>query len=179
MDSLFNLGPQVPPEAPLAGPTEDPAAAERNRRRHLLRRLKLLLLAGLAAFSLTVWLLVGANSGSLETGPAAVVQEHLTALNRGDLRGAYDLFSAQYREKLPFEDYHEMVARHREVFQTRKVEFSSRSESTAHAVLVTRLVTADGSRYMARFTMVRAVGRWWIDDVRWGAEPRSRGLVTA
>lgn len=180
MDGPFTPEPQIPADAPapvLA--TEDPATLEGNHRRLLLRRLRILLLTGLAAFSLTVWLLVNAGPSALEAGPTAIVQRHLAALNRGDLHQAYEQFSQRYREKLSFDDYHEMVAQHREVFQTRRVEFSSRRESRAYAVLVTRLVAADGSRYLARFTMVRTAGRWWIDEVRWAVEPPSRRLVAA
>ena len=155
---------------------------EEQARRRLLRRLLALLVGGGLAFVLTIWVLVRVeNPASLlafGSGPSSVVRAHLAALNRGDLRTAYELFSAHYRKQIPFEAYHELVATHREMFRTRELEFRSSEVTEKRAVLETRLLAADGERYLARFTMVRLAGRWWIDDVRWGAEPRRRGRMT-
>ena len=59
---------------------------------------------------------------------------------------------------------------HRRIFRLREFHFNRTEQSGGRAVLETRLVAADGERYVARFTLVRADGRWWIDDLRWVAE---------
>lgn len=166
--TVFPAGPGNEPQTPEAGP---PRAALRRR---LLQRLLALLTTSVAAFTFTTFLLVryekqlGLLGGG--PGPASVVRTHLEAVNRGELRAAYELFSPHYREQVSFDAYHALVATHRRVFRLREIHFNRTEQSGGRAVLETRLVTADGERYVARFTLVRADGRWWIDDLRWGAE---------
>lgn len=176
MGNPFPGVPQTPASDPYAWQAnEEPELA---RRRLLLRRLAVLLVAAVAAFSLTTWLLLRMDTAALaQAEPAAVVRQHLEALNRGDLRAAYALFSESYRERMAFETYNAMVAEHREVFTTRRVEFENQRQSGTRAVLTTRVLAADGGRYLARFSLVRQRGRWWIDDVHWSAEPRDRRTI--
>ncbi len=154
-----------------------------RRRRTLLRQLGALLAAATAAFALTTWLLVRMDapmSGqSGDAGPAGVVRAQLTALDRGELREAYDLFSQQYRDRVPFREFHELVAAHPAMFRARKVEVASREESKARAVLDTHIVAADGGRYLARYTLIVIEGHWWIDDLHWAREAEPRGRITA
>ncbi|MCL6482147.1 MAG: DUF4864 domain-containing protein [Firmicutes bacterium] len=152
--------------------------AELVRRRRLLHRLVILLVVAVATFSAITWLLLRMDSLQLaQAEPARVVRQHLEALNRGDFRAAYALFSESYRERIAFETYHAMVAEHRAVFTTRRVEFEAQRQSGMRAVLTTRVLAADGGRYLARFSLVREAGRWWIDDIRWSAEPRNRRSI--
>jgi hypothetical protein len=163
----------------LPAPLYDPAP-EARRRQRLLRRLKLLLVAGLAAFTLATFLLVRFESALTlaVAGPAAVVRAHLDALNRNDVQGAWNLFSAGYREQIPYENYEELIAQHPDVFRTRSLEFRQQLQSSQRAVLVARLLAADGTNYVARFTLVRAEGRWWIDEMRWTRDRSHRPMIT-
>lgn len=163
-----------------------PARDERPREanlRSLRRRLWTLLAAGGMAFVLTTWTLVRLDnppgSGRLGGTPASVVRAHLEALNRGELRAAYGLFSRRYREEVSFEAFHQLVATHGQVFHTRLLRFGKDEESGQRAVLETHLLAEGGEHYLARYTLVRAEDRWWIDDLRWSAEPGLRKLLTA
>ena len=151
-------------------------------RHAFLRRLMALVAAGTAAFGLTTWTLVRFENpfGSFGAGsdPARVVKAQLDALNRDELRAAYGLFSSHYREQVSFEAYHALVASHRHMFHTRELRFSKQEESAGHAVLETQLVSENGERYAARFTLVRADGRWWIDDLHWRAKRTVRKIIT-
>lgn len=164
---------------PAPGPSD---ARLREARRTLLRRLRILLMTGAAAFALTAWLLVRVeNPASLlpwGQGPSRVVRQHLEALNRGEFRAAYDFFSAQYRAQIPFPAYERMLATHREMFRTSEVEIAAPRMTSEHAVLETRLSAADGEHYVARFTLVRRDGRWWIDAIRWLSAPSRRNLIS-
>lgn len=157
-----------PPRRP---PTGDHLAASR---RGLLRRLLALLAAGGMAFGLTTWTLVRFENPLAPMGvgsdPAGVVKAQLEALNRGELRAAYQLFSERYREKVSFEAYRVLVVTHRRMFRTREFHFSRDDQPGGRAVLDTHIVAESGKRYVARFTLVRAEGRWWIDDLHWTAE---------
>lgn len=154
-----------------AGPAGVP---QESFRRRLLRRLLALLAVGGAAFALTTWTLVRfdipTGSSGLFGSPASVVKAHLEALNRGEPRAAYDLFSRKYRQQVSFEAYHQLVVAHRGMFRTRELRFTRNEESSERAVLEAHLLAGGGGRYVARFTLVRAEGRWWIDDLRWRAE---------
>lgn len=179
MDEPLNIFPRMP-EGEQPG---SPEARERHfaARRRLWRRLMMLLVAGGAAFGITTWILVRLDNpvGPLgsKSSPAAVVRAHLEALNRGELRAAYELFSRRYRQQVSFEAYRELVVTHRRMFRTRKLRFSRHEESGERAVLETHMLTQGGERYVARFTLVRSESRWWIDDLRWGAEPDHSELV--
>ena len=165
--------------------TGSPAAAHPQdaARRSLRRRLLALLGAGGAAFVLTTWILVRVENplgrAALGANPANVVKAHLEALNRGELRAAYALFSPRYRQKVSFEAYHELVATHWRMFRTRELRFSRDEESGERAVLETHMLAEGGERCVARFTLVRAQDRWWIDDLRWGTEKGPGNLLTA
>jgi len=129
------------------------------------------------AFALTVWILVRvdlpAGSAGEELAAANVVRAQLDALNRGDLREAYGLFSQRYRDQVPFDAFHDLVTSHLAMFRARKVDFESREESHARAVLDTHILSTNGERYFARYTVIQIEGHWWIDDIRWGLEPSS------
>jgi hypothetical protein len=144
-------------------------------RRRLQRRLQALLVAGIAAFALCTWFLVTQQGPLTEwlwsAGPSRVVRSHLEALNRGEPRAAYALFSVKYREEIPLAAYERMVASHRDMFRSRQVEFSRPAVAPDRTVVETRLLAANGRVYVARFTLVLADGRWWIDRVRWSDAP--------
>lgn len=172
-----------PCEQPSPGPAvwvvrDDPEAP---RRRTMLRRLRILLITGGLAFALTTWLLVRVENPAallgFVPGPASVARAHLDALNRGALREAYDLFSASYRQQVTFEMFHELVVTHRQIFRTARMEFDTAEAADDRAVLDTHLVSADGERYLARFTLVRREGRWWIEDLRWALEDNDEESV--
>lgn len=178
MDAQHNSDEQHPPEPILWVARNDP---DEPRRRRLLRRLRVLLLAGGLAFALTTWLLVRVENPAalfgLGPGPASVARAHLNALNRGALREAYDLFSAQYRQQVSFEMYHALVVSHREMFRTEAIQLDTREAAGERAVLESHVVSADGEQYVARFTMVRLEGRWWIDDLRWALDDEEDKII--
>jgi hypothetical protein len=148
-------------------------AAEQERRRQLLLRLRVLLAAGLAGFLLMITYLVRVVDLTrffpIDTGPRIIVRQHLDALNRGELRTAYNFFSPRYRRQVEFRAYHELIVSHRQMFRTREITFQDRERWSDRAVLDTRVLSLDGEQYRARFTLVRLDGRWWIDDLRWGS----------
>jgi len=156
----------------FAAPEPDPHEA--GRRAALLRRLRVLLYASTLAFALTTWMLVRVDNPAalvgLGPGPSSVARAHLDALNRGELRVAYELFSTQYRQQVPFDVYHELVITHREMFLIADATFEQTEDSGDRTVLESSITASDGEHYRARFTMVRIDGRWWIDDLRWGLE---------
>jgi hypothetical protein len=157
----------------------DPGEEREEARRRAMRRRLLVLLCGMCfAFAFTTWLLVRYENplwlSRLASGPASVVRSQLEALNRGELQVAYDSFSPKYREQVPFEAFHQLVVTHRNMFHTRELRIGRDDESGGRADLETHLVTEGGKRYVARFTLVRLDGRWWIDDLHWGDEPTQR-----
>ncbi len=180
MDDPLTLFPaeELPAEPAAAPRPDDPRALAR---RGLLRRLLALLAVGVAGFALTTWLLVRVENPArlfgFAKGPAGVVRAHLDALNSGELRTAYDLLSQHYRAQVPFEAFHALVTTHWRMFRTRKVVFRRHEESQHRAVLETHMISADGERYVARFTLVQSDGQWWIDDIRWGIDSGRHGSL--
>ncbi len=166
---------------PTGGAPDVPEAREAGRR-SLLRRLLALLAAGSTAFALTTWTLVRYEDPlgllGFGSGPTSVVKAQLEALNRGQLRAAYEMFSPHYRQQVPFEAFERLVATHRRMFRTRNIRVGSRQESGERAVLETHLVAETGECYRARFTLVHDEDRWWIDDLRWGAEKNAKGRIS-
>ena len=151
-------------------------------RRHLLRRLRILLLTGGLAFALTTWMLVRFENPAaffgFGPGPASVAREHLDAVRSGELRRAYGLFSASYRQRVPFEAYHRLVVTHRDMFRTESVQIQVKETAGNRTILLGQMVSADGEHYVAQFTMVRWEGRWWIDDLRWALAPDTNLIIT-
>jgi hypothetical protein len=137
-----------------------------------------LVATGLAALALVAWLVVQ-REGLLDTSsPRETVRTQLDDLGRGQLRAAYDLFSPRYRQQVPFNVWRQLVVTHWRVFRTRELRFGDNQESGGRAVLETHLTAESGDHYVARFTLIRAQGRWWVDDLRWSQESDDRERIS-
>ena len=143
------------------------------RRRGFLHNLYLLLGLTLAAFTLSSWILVRVDSpfGMFSTGPQEIVRAQLRALDHGELRPAYDMFSARYRGQVSFDTWHQLFVTHWRMFHANVVRSESPAQSGGGVTLEIYLHGADDKDYRARFLLIRTDGRWWIDDVHWEQEP--------
>lgn len=149
-----------------------------ERKRGFRNNLFLLLGLTLAAFILSSWILVRVDSpvGIFSSGPQEVVRAQLRALDHGELRPAYDMFSPRYRGQVSFDTWHALFIAHWRMFHADVVRSESPAQSTSGVTLEIYLHGADDKNYRARFTLVRTDGRWWIDDVHWEQEPDEREL---
>jgi hypothetical protein len=147
-----------------------------SRRRSFRHNLFLLLWLTLAAFILTSWILVRVDApfGIFSTGPQEIVRAQLRALDRGELRPAYDMFSPRYRGQVSFDTWHELFVKHWRMFHADVVRADTPAISGPGVTLEIYLHGADDKDYRARFTLIRTEGRWWIDDVHWTQEPDAR-----
>jgi hypothetical protein len=146
------------------------------RRRSFRHNLFLLLSLALAAFILTSWILVRVDEpfGIFSTGPQEIVRAQLRALDRGELRPAYDMFSPRYRGQVSFDTWHELFVKHWRMFHANVVRAETPAISGPGVTLEIYLHGADDKDYRARFTLIRTDGRWWIDDVHWTQETDER-----
>ena len=149
-----------------------------SRRRSFRHNLFLLLSLALAAFILTAWILVRVDSpfGIFPTGPQEIVRAQLRALDRGELRPAYDMFSARYRGQVSFDIWHELFVKHWRMFHANVVRAETPAISGQGVTLEIYLHGADDKEYRARFTLISIDGRWWIDDVHWTQEADERDV---
>ena len=152
-----------------------PVDAE-SQRRTFQHNLKVLLSLSLAAFTLTAWILVRVDSpfGLFSSGPQEIVHAQLLALDRGELRPAYDMFSSRYREQVSFDVWHELIVTHWRMFHAEVLRSEEPAKSGPGVSLEIYLRGADERDYRARFILIRTNGRWWIDDVHWTQEPDQR-----
>src|SRR5712671_2462090 len=202
MDDSENIPEPVPPEdVPENGAARDQNAAEssaelgfvheparigpppsitheeiESRRRSFRHNLLLLLSLSLAAFILTAWILVRVEApfAMFSTGPQEIARAQLRALDRGELRPAYDMFSVRYRQQVSFDVWHELCVTHWRMFHAEVLRASTPAQSGPRATLEMHLRGADDKAYRARFTLIRLQGRWWIDDVHWAEEVNGR-----
>ena len=161
-----------------------PRAPSAAQRRILFRRLVILLAATTVTFAFTTWTLVRfdhprAAPPKEVSSPEIVVRAHIDALSRGDLRAAYDMFSAQYRGQVPFTAFRDFAVKRAAIFRARKIEFDSREDSDSRAVLDAHIAATDGHRYLGRYTLIALDGRWWIDDVHWSIDKEIPNGTTA
>lgn len=185
----MGIPPQFPPPDPPGA--EDPSGQEPGmqdfhdgaafrdevfevlERKRYLRRLSWLMLAGVASFALATWMLVRATGpfGFSRAGsdPLTVVRTELGSLARGDLQSAYAQLSERYRKQVSFDVYNALVASHRRMFLTREYRVTHREEHNGQTLIEAQLTAANGQEFLARFTMIQAAGRWWIDDLHWDA----------
>ena len=128
-----------------------------SRRRSFRHNLFLLLSLSLAAFILTSWILVRVDSpfGIFSTGPQEIVRAQLRALDRGELRPAYDMFSPRYRGQVSFDTWHELFVRHWRMFHADVVRAETPAYSGPGVTLEIYLRGADDKDYRARFTLIR------------------------
>lgn len=142
------------------------------------RRIAILFVSGLAAFSLTAWFLVHLDVAKETPNDAStaegVVRAQLDALAQGELSIAYSLFTPRYRNEVPFESFEHLVEMHGAMFRARDLHVEYKVENLAHADLRVRLEAKDGEHYIANYTAIVIEGRWWIDE-----PPRDRVLARA
>jgi hypothetical protein len=174
-------GQELKPPAELSAaivPQDEPAEDVALRRRSFRNNLFLLLSLALAAFILTAWILVRVDApfGLFSSGPQEIVRAQLRALDRGELRPAYDMFSARYREQVSFDTWHELFVKHWRMFHANVVRAETPAQIGPRVTLEIYLHGADDRNYRARFTLIRTDGRWWIDDVHWTQEPDERDV---
>jgi hypothetical protein len=168
-DPLMRLLPTGPEEREPARPP----AIERERRRRWLVRLTVLMGGCCVAFGLTtLWLTRLATPFAIaeaDSQATSLVRAHFAALERGDFRTAYEQLSSNYRERIPFEVFHEIVVAHWRLMQGQVVVIPQ-SATPDRVVLEISFSGDDGSTLSAEFTLVHEASRWWIDNVRWGRE---------
>ena len=162
--------------------TQQPGASgmeEASRRRNLRHNLLLLVSLTLAAFVLAAWILVRLDSpfGIFSTSPQEIVRAQLLALDRGQLRPAYDMFSARYRKQVSFDVWHELIVTHWRMFHGEIMRAGELAQTGPGATLEIHLRGSDEKEYRARFTLIRLAGRWWIDDVHWAEEADEQKTV--
>jgi len=145
---------------------------------HMPSRRATLMAVSFAVAALLTWTALQREGLFDATGPREIVRAQVDDLGRGQLRAAYDLFSPRYRQQVPFNEWRELVVTHWRVFRTRELRFGDNEQSNGRAVLETHLLAESGDRYVARFTLVRAEGRWWVDDLRWSQETDERGRIS-
>jgi hypothetical protein len=152
---------------------------EVSRKRRLRHNLLLLLSLSLCAFVLTAWILVRVDApfGMFSTGPQEIVRAQLLALDRGQLRPAYDMFSARYRQQVSFDVWHELIVTHWRMFHAEVLHTGEPAQSGPGVTLDIHLRGSDEREYRARFTLIRLAGRWWIDDVHWSEEANEQNTV--
>lgn len=151
---------------------------ETPRQRSLRNNLFTLLGLSLASFVLTAWVLVRVESpfGLFGSGPRDVVSAQLRALDRGEMRVSYSMFSEQYRKQVTFEQWRELVVTHWRLFHAEILGAEPPEQAGQRVVMEIHLRGADEKPYLARFTLIRAQGRWWVDDLHWANEPDERDL---
>jgi len=149
-----------------------------SRRRNFLHNLYLLLSLTLAAFTLTAWILIHVDSpfGIFSSGPQEIVRAQLLALDRGELRPAYDMISARYRGQVSFDVWHELIVTHWRMFHAEVLHSEAPASRGPGISLEIFLHGSDDRDYRARFTLIHSDGRWWIDDVHWAEEPDQRQI---
>jgi hypothetical protein len=180
-DQTAELTAAIVPKLDLADDRRTDLAAYEDaasRRRRFRHNLFLLLSLALAAFILTAWILVRVDApfGIFSTGPQEIVRAQLRALDRGELRPAYDMFSARYRGEVSFDTWHELFVTHWRMFHADVVRSETPAIRGPGVTLEIYLHGADDKVYRARFTLIRTDGRWWIDDVHWTQEADERDV---
>jgi hypothetical protein len=156
-----------------------PGVAEALRKRNLRHNLLLLFSLTLFAFALTAWLLVRVDSprGIFSSGPQEIARAQLRALDRGDLRPAYDMFSVRYRQQVSFDVWHELIVTHWRMFHAEVLRAGEPAQTGPGVTLEIHLRGSDEKEYRARFILIRLAGRWWIDDVHWSEEADEQNTV--
>ena len=163
-DRLFRLIQEAP------GDRREDSAKVRKR---WLRRMITLLGMSCLAFGVTaLWLSRAPSPASLRNADfqaEKVVRAHFAALDRGDYRAAYALFSKRLRREMPFNQFHEVMEDHLLLLQGKVIVYPERT--TAGRVVVE--VAFRGIQSMdltAEFVLIHSGGRWWIDNMRWNLE---------
>ena len=151
-----------------------------SRLRSFRRNLTQLLVFTLAAFILTAWILVRLDSsllGAFLNGPQEVVRAQLEALDEGQIRPAYNMFSPRYRQQVSFDIWRELIATHWRMFHSEVLQ-TGQPARTGNGVTLEMVVRgADEKAYRAQFTLIRMNGRWWIDDLHWAEAPDQRDIT--
>lgn len=177
MDAPIQSGPHNPEGPPelVFIPTDTGFSTQFvAERRKFLRRMQAILAAGVVSFALVTWVLVhhAMLLQAPDQDPVQVVRVEIGALGRGDLQSAYSQLSDRYRREVPFENYHRLFLAHRRAFLARAYRVIGKERHGSETFVDALIESTNGEHYTARFTLVQAGGRWWIDDLHWDAANR-------
>jgi hypothetical protein len=184
---------QIPP-GPFDGPSEKSqeieseaaprpdagnSSEEESRKRNLRHNFVLLLVLTLSVFVLSAWILVRVDSpfGTSSIGPQEIVRAQLRAVDRGQFRPAYEMFSERYRQQVSFDVWHQLIVTHWRMFHGEVLRSGELPQAGPGVTLEIHLRGSDERQYRARFTLIRHSGRWWIDDVHWTEEADEQNTV--
>lgn len=163
-DRLFRLMQHTP------GDFNGDSAEARNR---WLRWMIALLGTSCLAFAVAaLWLSSFPSPASLQSADfqaESVVRAHFAALDRGDYRAAYALFSKRLRHEMPFDQFHEIMEDHLQLLQGKVIVYPART-SAGRVVVDIAFRRIQPMDLTAEFTLVRSGGHWWIDNMRWNLE---------
>jgi hypothetical protein len=188
MDDPANALPPIPESGlspgfageslPAAAPVTNAPPAARRSSGGVRRRLLALAGAGLAGLLAAAWL-TGPRLAWFAGwgGPREIARAQLAEIDRGQVRAAYDLFSVRYRRQVTFEEWRDLMVTHARMLRTHDVRFGDDNPRGGRDMFEVHLTAESGERYVARFTMIRSQGRWWVDDLHWGREPAEGARV--
>lgn len=142
------------------------------RKRWLWRMTALLGTSCLAFAVAALWLSRLPSPASLQKADIQaekVVRAHFAALDRGDYRAAYALFSQRLRHEMPFDQFHEIMENHLQLLQGKVIVYPART-SAGRVVVDISFSGIQPMDLTAEFTLVRNNGHWLIDNMRWNLE---------
>lgn len=163
-DQLFRLMQQAP---------ENRHGDSAEARKRWLRWMIALLGTSCLAFALAaLWLSRVPSPASLQSADfqaEKVVRAHFAALDRGDYRAAYALFSKRLRNEMPFDQFHEIMESHLRLLQGKVIVYPA-TTSAGRVVVDISFRGIQPMDLTAEFTLIRNGGRWWIDNMSWNLE---------
>lgn len=95
-------------------------------------------------------------------GIVKVVNEQLVYLRKGDIEGAYNLTSGDFRKATSLEQFKKFVSSYPSLFQNKSASFTQREIKNNMGHIEGTLTAMDGSRTPVKYDLVKENNEWRI-----------------
>jgi len=124
------------------------------------------IIIGLAVIAIVVVVI----AFSATSGVVKAVEKHLALLKEGDVAGAYELTSGEFKNATSLAEFEAFVAQYPALSNNKSHSFTERSVENNMGTVRGSLTAEDGTVTPIKYTLVKERGEWRILSIEIGTE---------
>jgi pSer/pThr/pTyr-binding forkhead associated (FHA) protein len=117
--------------------------------------------------------LIGGFAFHMTADAVAAVRAQLADVKAGNLDGAYDRFSDEYKARVSREEFEVLVSRHPGLRENADSTFWKRSVENTRGEVSGMLTSSSGTREMVTYRLVKEGGVWKISDIEFAGQTQT------
>lgn len=128
---------------------------------------------GCLLLSVAVVALIGGAAFHMTSDAVAAVRGQLADVKAGNLDGAYERFTDEYKARVSREEFEVLVSRHAGLRENADSTFWKRSVENTRGEISGMLTSTSGTREMVTYRLAKEAGVWKISDIEFAGQTSS------